>query len=156
MAIDIGRRNFLAALGGAAVARPLAVRAQDAGRTYRLGFLNPMVREGPGVVALFDELRRSGFIEGQNLLVVGGFGMRNDQIDSIAASVVAASPDAIVAGPELPLRALQKFDSYHPAYRNGRGHGRRRICGFIGSAGRQHYGIEASSLLSSTANAKKF
>ena len=109
MAIDIGRRNFLAALGGAAVARPLAVRAQDAGRTYRLGFLNPMVREGPGVVALFDELRRSGFIEGQNLLVVGGFGMRNDQIDSIAASVVAASPDAIVAGPELPLRALQKL-----------------------------------------------
>ncbi len=68
-----------------------------------------MARKGPGVVALFDELRRKGFVEGQNLLVVGSFGIRNDQIESVAAFVVAASPDAIVAGPELPMRALQKL-----------------------------------------------
>jgi hypothetical protein len=65
--------------------------------------------ERPAVAAFFDELRLNGFIEGQNLLVIpGGFGVRNDQIESIVASLVALSPDVIRAGPELPLRALQR------------------------------------------------
>jgi len=103
------RRQFIALIGGAAVAWPRAARAQNADRTYRIGFLLPTSRESPAVAALFDELRRNGFIEGQNLLVIpGGFGVRNDQIASVTASLVAASPDVIVAGPELPLRALQQ------------------------------------------------
>ena len=62
------------------------------------------------MVTLFDELRRNGFVEGQNLIVMpGGFGVPNDQIASVAASLVAASPDVIIAGPELPLRALQQL-----------------------------------------------
>jgi hypothetical protein len=47
-----------------------SARAQEPGRTYRLGFLFPVGREAPPVVAFFDELRLSGFIEGQNLAVV--------------------------------------------------------------------------------------
>ena len=89
---------------------PFAAHAQEAGRTYRIGFLLPTPRESPAVVALFDELRLNGFIEGQNLTVLpGGFGVPNEQIASVAASLVAASPDVIEAGPELPLRALQKL-----------------------------------------------
>ena len=42
------------------------------------------------------------------LVIPGGFGVPNDQIASVAASLVAASPDVIIAGPELPLRALQQ------------------------------------------------
>ena len=56
------RREFIAMLGGAA-AWPLDLRAQAPGRTYRLGGLTPSPRDAP----LFDELRRLGFIEGQNL-----------------------------------------------------------------------------------------
>jgi putative ABC transport system substrate-binding protein len=104
------RREFIALLGGLAVAWPFAARAQDPGRTYRIGFLLPSQRESPAVVAFFDELRRNGFIEGQNLIVIpGGFSVPNDQIASVAASLVAASPDVINAGPELPLRALQQL-----------------------------------------------
>src|SRR5262252_8926498 len=100
------RREFVALLGGAAT-WSLAARAQDAGRTYRIGFLLPSPRDSPAVVALFDELRLNGFVEGQNLVVIpGGFGVPNDQIAVVATSLVAASPDVIVAGPELPLRAL--------------------------------------------------
>ena len=103
------RREFVSFLGSAA-AWPLAVRAQEPGRTYRIGFITPPARELPVVVAFFDELRRNGFVEGQNLIVIpGGFGIPNDQIASFAASLVAASPDVIVAGPELPLRALQRL-----------------------------------------------
>jgi putative ABC transport system substrate-binding protein len=100
------RREFIALVGSAA-AWPLAARAQDAGRTYRIGFLLPSPRDSPAVVAMFDQLRLNGFVEGQNLVVIaGGFGVPNDQIGGVAASLVAASPDVIVAGPELPLRAL--------------------------------------------------
>jgi putative ABC transport system substrate-binding protein len=106
----MNRRKFIALIWGAAVARPFAARAQEAGRTYRIGFLLPAPREAPAVVALFDELRLNGFIEGQNLTVLpGGFGVPNDQIARVAESLVAASPDVINAGPELPLRALQKL-----------------------------------------------
>jgi putative ABC transport system substrate-binding protein len=103
------RREFITLVGGAAASWPLAAWAQEPGRTYRIGFLVPLARESLSVVALFDELRLNGFVEGQNLLVIpGGFGTQNDQISSVVASLVAASPDAILGGPELPLRALQR------------------------------------------------
>jgi putative ABC transport system substrate-binding protein len=102
------RRDFVPLIGAAA-AWPLVVRAQEPGRNYRIGFITPIPRETPAVAAFFDELRRNGFIEGQNLTVLGdGIGYRNDQIERIVTSLVVASPDVIVAGPELPLRALQK------------------------------------------------
>src|SRR5277367_2684837 len=107
MAIGIGRRHFISALGGAA-AWPLAARAQDPGRTYRIGFLIPDTRESPSMVAFFDELRLNGFVEGQNLTAIpGGFGVPNDQIASVVASLVAVSPDVINPGPA-SLRAFQQ------------------------------------------------
>ena len=104
------RREFMVLLGGALAAWPRTARAQEPGRIYRLGFLFPPARESPAVAAVFDELRLNGFAEGQNLVVVSSaFGYKNDQIASLAASLVAASPDVIMAGPELPLRALQQI-----------------------------------------------
>jgi putative tryptophan/tyrosine transport system substrate-binding protein len=100
------RRDFISGIVSSAV-WPLAARAQEPGRTYRIGFLTPVGRES--YATLFDELRLNGFVEGQNLLVIpGGFGVRNDQIASVAASLVAASPDVIVGGPTLPLLALKR------------------------------------------------
>ena len=60
------------------------------------------------MVAFFDELRRNDFVEGQNLTVIpGGFDVPNDQIASVVASLVAASPDVINSGPA-SLRAFQQ------------------------------------------------
>src|SRR4249919_3555278 len=104
------RREFITLLGGAAAAWPLAASAQEPGRTYRLGFLVPVPRETAAVAAFFNELRLNGFIEGQNLTVVpGGFDVRNEQLAEKAAALVKAAPDAIVAGPELQLQALQEM-----------------------------------------------
>jgi ABC transporter substrate binding protein len=103
----MNRRAFITLLGGA-VARPFAARAQQPGRAYRLGFLNPVARQAPAVLAFFEELRLNGFIEGQNLTVtLDGFEVANDRIPELAAALVKAAPDAIVAGLEPPLRALQ-------------------------------------------------
>jgi putative ABC transport system substrate-binding protein len=104
------RREFITLVGGAAAGWPLAARAQEPGRTYRLGFLIPVPRETAVVAAFFDELRLNGFIEGQNLTVIpGGFDVRNEQLAERAAALVKAAPDAIIAGPELPLHALQEM-----------------------------------------------
>ena len=109
------RREFIALIGGAAAQWPLAASAQEPGRVYRMGFLVPTSRDSPTVKAFFDELRLNGFVEGQNLIVIpGGFAVPNDQLANVAASLVAASPDVINAGPELPLRALQKINQTIP------------------------------------------
>jgi hypothetical protein len=62
------RREFIA-LSGASVAWPFAAMAQERGRQYRLGCLLPLTRDASINVAFFDELRRRGFNEGQNLTV---------------------------------------------------------------------------------------
>jgi putative ABC transport system substrate-binding protein len=103
------RREFISLLGGAAAAWPLATRAQQPGRTYRIGFMIPAGREVPALVAFFDELRLFGFIEGQNLVVVaGGFDVRSDQLIEKAAAVVGAAPDVIIRGPDNYARTLQQ------------------------------------------------
>jgi hypothetical protein len=71
MASHIGRRKFLATLGGAAAAWPLAARGQQpAARLRRIGILMPYAErdaEYAGrVLALRQELARLGWTEGAN------------------------------------------------------------------------------------------
>jgi putative ABC transport system substrate-binding protein len=62
------RREFIA-LMGASIAWPFAALAQQPGRTYRLGGVSISPRSAPYFMAMFDELRRQGFIAGQNLTI---------------------------------------------------------------------------------------
>jgi putative ABC transport system substrate-binding protein len=86
--VSLRRREFLAALGGALF--PFVAYAQEPGRVYRLGVVIPATRES--IAGFFDELRMTGFVEGQNLSV---------------AAVVKAAPDAILGGPETYARRLR-------------------------------------------------
>ena len=103
------RREFITLLGCAA-ACPLAARAQEAGRTYRLGCLLPLLRTAPINVAFFNELQRRGFIEGQNLTVeYRAYGLHVDLISEYAAELVNARVDVIVtAGDVATIRAAQQ------------------------------------------------
>jgi putative ABC transport system substrate-binding protein len=103
------RREFIA-LAGASVTWPFAALAQQPGRTYRLGCLLPLTRDAPINVAFFDELRRRGFIEGQNLTVeYRAYGLHVDLISEYAAELVNARGDVIVtAGDVTPIRAAQQ------------------------------------------------
>ncbi len=101
------RREFMAGLGCSSVF-PLAVRAQEPGRTYRLGFLLSIGQDNPGFAGFFDELHQNGFVEGRNLAVAPvGFSVRNEELGQTAAAVVAFTPDAIFTGPDIYTRAIQ-------------------------------------------------
>ncbi len=104
------RREFIALLGSAAVATWAPSRAwtQEAGRTYRLGVLVNAPRNAAHWVAFFDELRSHGFIEGVNLSVLDGFSAPADRVDTIAATMVGARPDAVLVGGAALTRVMQR------------------------------------------------
>ena len=82
------------------------MRAQEAGRVYRLGILVPATQES--IAPFFDELRTNGFVEGQNLDVTGSYSVRAEQIAEATAALMKAAPNVILGGPETYLRVLQK------------------------------------------------
>jgi len=102
------RREFIALVGGAAAAWPLAARAQEAGRTYHLGVLTFSARSAPHMVAMFDDLRRQGFTEGQNLTVDWReCGQHIDLISEFAEDLVKGCVDVIYAAGNTTIRAAQ-------------------------------------------------
>jgi putative tryptophan/tyrosine transport system substrate-binding protein len=102
------RREFTMFLFGA-TAWPLAARAQEVGRTYRLGSLHLSPRNARWHVALFNELKRHGFIEGQNLLAdAHGWGLRVEQLDQHASEIVKAQVDVIYCTGDAAIRAAQQ------------------------------------------------
>jgi len=105
---NMRRREFVTLIGVAATL-PFAARAQDAGRTYRLGSLHINLRNSPHHVALFDELRRLGFVDGQNLVVdTQGYGLRVEQLAEHASELVKARVDVIICGGTAAIRAAQQ------------------------------------------------
>jgi len=110
MPFNIGRREFIAVLGGAA-ASPLSARAQQLpDRTARIGLLqtspdNPVIKRG--YPAFLDELKKFGFSAGQNLTIAV---VRTDQdsqrLFTETADLVRSNVELLVAeGSEIVLKA---------------------------------------------------
>jgi putative ABC transport system substrate-binding protein len=98
MAIDIGRRELIAALGGTAVAWPLAARAQQPEQMRRIGVLAAPAAAtyGPYSDAVEQGLRDSGFIAGQNVsLEYRWADGRYEQLPALAADLVDRQVAAI-------------------------------------------------------------
>ena len=107
------RRAFIAGLAGAAVARPLAGRAQQGERVRRVGVLMYTTPDEPElqarITALAQGLQEAGWSVGRNLRIDVRWAsgdltrLRND-----AADLVALRPDVIVAGVGPTTSALQQ------------------------------------------------
>src|ERR1700751_4515525 len=99
MASYIGRRKFLAALGGAAAAWPLAARAQQRDRVRRVGVLLFGTPDtDPNLGAFLRGLGALGYIEAQNIIIEYRYAEgKPDRLRGLAGELVAIKPDLIFA-----------------------------------------------------------
>jgi ABC-type uncharacterized transport system substrate-binding protein len=97
----VKRREFITLLGGAAVAWPLAARAQQPERMRRVGVLMGIANDAEGqarVAALRDGLTDLGWIEGRNIEVEYRWAAGQPElIRRYAAELVAIRPDVIMS-----------------------------------------------------------
>src|SRR5205823_8220156 len=109
---SLGRRAFIAVLGGAA-AWPLAGHAQQPERVRRVGVLISPPESSPlaqaYVTAFVEALRRFGWVEGQNIRIDYRFAAGDPTLfKTYAAELVGLSPDAILSGSSAAVAALQQ------------------------------------------------
>jgi putative tryptophan/tyrosine transport system substrate-binding protein len=113
MASHIERRKFLATLGGAAAAWPLAARAQQPERMRRIGVLMTLAADDPEAqarnAAFLQALGELGWTVGRNVQIDYRWsGADADRIRSAAAELVALAPDLIQANSAPATAALLK------------------------------------------------
>jgi ABC-type uncharacterized transport system substrate-binding protein len=106
---QLKRREFIALLGGAAVAWPLAARAQQAGKTPRIGYIRAGTpNNDPFREEFVRGMRDLGYVEGRNIAYE--FRHYGDDVESIApliSDLLRAKVDIIVAGGTAAVRAAQ-------------------------------------------------
>ena len=107
------RREFITLLGGAAVAWPLAARAQQRERMRRIGVLLSAVEGDPTgleyVTAFAQALAELGWSVGRNVRIEYRWGAGDlDRFRRYAAELVALSPDVVLASAGSIVGALQQ------------------------------------------------
>jgi putative ABC transport system substrate-binding protein len=106
------RREFITLFGGAAVAWPLAVRAQKA--PVRIGFLYAGAAGSPTATAYIAEinegLRNNGLIEGRDYVLDSRFAVgRYERFSDLARDLAAAGASVILASTIAAVRAAQRL-----------------------------------------------
>jgi putative tryptophan/tyrosine transport system substrate-binding protein len=109
----VKRRDFIALVGGAAVAWPLAARAQQPAMPI-IGFLSSISLEGAD--AFRRGLSESGYLEGRNVSIQYRQADGNyDRLSEFAAELVSLRASLIVASPSSPAAlAARKATSTIP------------------------------------------
>ncbi|MBR1286840.1 hypothetical protein JQ597_32785, partial [Bradyrhizobium sp. AUGA SZCCT0177] len=117
------RRDFMATLGGASFAWPIAARAQQSRKQNRVAFVHSGIpaeqlteSAGPFWVRRFYEtLRKLGDLEGDNLVVerYSAEG-RTDHLTALAGTIVSRKPDVIVTNLHALVMAFTQATSEIP------------------------------------------
>src|SRR5262249_14512991 len=114
----VNRRAFIRVLGSAAVAWPLAARAQQAERVRRIGLLMGAADDPGGQsrgTALKQGLQDLGWTEGRNIQIGRRFGGADaGRTPAQAAELVALAPDVLVGQTTPVIRALRQATSSIP------------------------------------------
>ena len=105
------RREFITLLGGAAVAWPLAARAQQPERMRRIGVLMSFAESDPGAqarnAAFHDGLQKLGWTEGRNIRLDTRWATANvELIQRFAKELVALRPELVLSATTPTTAAL--------------------------------------------------
>src|SRR4029434_7457480 len=103
------RRDFIKVIAGSAVAWPVAVRAQQPGRVYRIGFITaggpiPALKR-----AFYDALRMFSWIYSNTFVIEDRYSEnRLDRLPALMEELVRLNVDVIVAAGTLAPLAAKK------------------------------------------------
>ena len=93
------RRSFIGRAAGALLAAPLAAHAQQVGKVYRIGILEPVpaAQNATNLDALRRGLRDLGYVEGRNLVIeYRSADGRAERFPDLASELVRLKVDVIV------------------------------------------------------------
>ena len=110
------RRNFITLLGSS-VAWPLTVRAQQAAKVHRIGYLGMTSHAGYAreIEALLTGLRQLGYEEGKNIAMYYQFAEGDyDRLPALASELVTLKVDVIVTHGTPGARAAKQATSTTP------------------------------------------
>src|SRR5262245_39982844 len=112
----VKRREFITLLGGVAAAWPLAARAQQPGKVYRVGFLWDSPAVWPHALEGFRRaLRDLGWVDGQNVAIEYRWAEgRFDRLNDLAEELVRLKVDVIVAPTSIYTAAAKRATSTIP------------------------------------------
>src|SRR5438034_11778636 len=104
------RREFITLVSGAAVAWPLAVRAQQPERVRRIGVLMTTAADDPEgqarIAAFLQGLQQWGWTVGGNVRIDTRFGADNTAIRKHASDLASLAPDVIYANCSAAIGSL--------------------------------------------------
>jgi putative tryptophan/tyrosine transport system substrate-binding protein len=103
---QLKRREFIAVVGGAAVAWPFSVRAQQLDRMRHIGMLAGF--DDPELKVFQQELERLGWSQGRNIRIDYRYAPAAAQVQTLAKELVALHPDVIFAQSRPATAALQR------------------------------------------------
>src|SRR5438874_11565267 len=111
------RREFITLFGGAAATWPLAARAQQAGRVYRVGYLTIASRDQQlHLIKAFEEgLRSLGYRVGENVVIE--YRLANGEMErlpALAAELVRLGVDIVVTAANPNTVAAMKASTTIP------------------------------------------
>ncbi len=113
----MNRREFIALLGSTLVALSRTVRAEQAPKVARIGYLYPGSQAAIAgrTEAMLNGLRDLGYIEGRNLVVERRYGeWKLERLRDLADELVALKVDVIVAAATAAARAAKQATSTIP------------------------------------------
>src|SRR6266851_3823103 len=93
------RRTFIGGVAGGLLGAPLAARAQQVGKVYRIGILEaiPAARNAANLDALRKGLRDLGYVEGRNLVIeYRSADGRAERFPDLASELVGLNVDLIL------------------------------------------------------------
>jgi putative tryptophan/tyrosine transport system substrate-binding protein len=110
---EMKRREFITLIGGGVAAWPLAARAQQSGKIWRIGLIAHEQLKHYDV--LFEQLRQLGYVEGHNIIVERRYAQgRAERFEEFAAEMVRLKADLIIVNTTPAAIAVKKATTTIP------------------------------------------